>query len=109
MSTAVSHRLSTELQTIESQHGVKSRWRISDPEYKQAEKAQASLVRSSLFEAIKDCSVKRKFLLHIKAKYAGEGLMHGYVVNLALSCIICRWPKNSQETINANFQGNNKT
>ena len=80
MSTAVSHRLSTELQTIESQHGVKSRWKISDPEYKQAEKAQASLVRSSLFEAIKACSVKRKFLLHIKAKYAGEGLMVMYIV-----------------------------
>ena len=82
MSTAVSHRLSTELQTIESQHGVKSRWKISDPEYKQAEKAQASLVRSSLFEAIKACSVKRKFLLHIKAKYAGEGLMVMYIVIL---------------------------
>ena len=64
-------RLDTRLKRIESLNSVPTRWMQNDTQYKEAEQLHLAQLKSSLLAAIHDTSVKRKFLLHVKAKYSG--------------------------------------
>ena len=65
------HRLNRTLENLEFQHGILQRWTPSDPEFHQLKCEYLKEKRKSLLVALHGASVRRKFLLQVKAKYAG--------------------------------------
>ena len=68
-------RLNRTLEKLEFQHGVLQRWTPSDPEFHQLKCEYLKEKRKSLLVAIHGASVRRKFLLQVKAKYAGRCIL----------------------------------
>ena len=102
-------RLNTDLKQTELVHGISRRWRPEDPEYRQLEQVYTSSLQASLLSAIHDCCVIRKFLLNVKAKYAG--LCHIQTVIMVDICCLFkhRWPKDRQKTVFTDYQRNEES
>ena len=55
---------------MESLNGVHRRWAANDPQYKETEQRHVAQLKLSLLATIHDNAVKRKFLVHVNAKYS---------------------------------------
>ena len=63
--------MEVQLRDTESLNRISTRWTPDDAHYKEAEQVWIAQLQSSLVAAIHDTSVRRKFLLYVKAKYSG--------------------------------------
>lgn len=68
------YRLISVLEDIEIKHNLKCRWSSSDREYLQIREAFNSEHQRETEQAMLRASMRRQFLLRLKAKYAGTFL-----------------------------------
>ena len=67
-------RLGSVLKEIEKQHRISVRWTPQDKQYLEVENQFAETKREQLLLGLWKAAKRRKFLLQLKAKYAGLSL-----------------------------------
>lgn len=83
---------------------MRVRWQPTDPVYEDAQKQYAEFKSAQLKQAMWASVVRRRFLLQMKAKYAG---MHTNVTTILLSTCSYfthyRWAKDRKEAVSSNY------
>lgn len=102
-------RLNVKLTELEKLHNIRHRWTTEDVEYLQVKHTFSLEKRVQIAEIMWASSVRRQYLLKLKAKYAGIWL-YNFMVFIVMSFIaIFRWTEDCQETVYTNFKRDKET
>ena len=63
--------MESELADFERKRGIKSRWKVTDPEYSDARQCFLKEKQAQLQSCLWTSVTRRHYLLRMKAKYAG--------------------------------------
>ena len=88
------NRLDRNLKDLEKQHNLQYRWSPSDREFQKYKSLLEGNKRKQLLSGLWVVSRRRRFVLKLKAKYAGKLLIN--VLDAALNEVLCksyRWSK----------------
>ena len=103
----ITNRLNSTLKDLEAKHKIKCRWTPLDKDYLQIKETFSLEHQKELEQAMLRASMWWRFLLKLKAKYAGKRDLHAHsILCIMIKVFNCRWTENCQKTFHPDIERN---